>query len=161
MDKFFQNIIPRLKNYSQDLNRKEVFVDKPWLFTDDNNNNHEYLFLRDNRLIMSLNGKAITGSWELLPNGKLLINRIEDQIMLENMFIDEAIMVLKRSRSNEMAFVLVNPTIIPDLDAQRYLNEISQEKSNLEEDKLLGTNEVRLTEFGVVVGSIFYAGISN
>jgi hypothetical protein len=84
MKNAIKNLIPRLIQYSKQLDKVENFVDKSWLYLDSNGDNHEYIFMRDFRLIMSVNGTVVTGKWELLPNGKLLIDRVSDKIMLKN-----------------------------------------------------------------------------
>jgi hypothetical protein len=127
MLQYINNIIPRIQKYSKSLDKIEVFVDKPWVLTDESKNVHEYMFLRDRRLILSLNGIVKEGKWELLPNGKLLINRVEDQILLQNMFIDDAVMILKMSGTTDVPFLLINEERIPDLDVMKYL-EREQEK---------------------------------
>ena len=84
---FVKNILPRVLNYSKDLDEKEIFVEKPWIFIDESNNHHEYIFMRDGRLVMSLNGAVTIGSWELMPNKKLMINRLVDTIMLQKIWM--------------------------------------------------------------------------
>jgi hypothetical protein len=155
MHKYIQNILPRIKKYSKQLEKKENFIDFPWVFIDEDGRNHEYLFMRDNRLIMSLTGKVTTGSWELLPNGKLLINRVADQIMLENMFIDDALMILKRSGSEDSPFILINEKIIPDYDVKGYFEKRDEE---YETQKILNNSDPVLTKNGVLIGSWFYEG---
>jgi hypothetical protein len=132
MEEYFKNLINRLRRYSTDLDKIELFVDRSWLYQDDKNNNHEYIFLRDQRLILTLNGAVTEGKWELLPNGKLLINRVHDRILLENLFIDNALMVLKKSGSGDIPFILYDPLLIPDGDVVKYLNTV-EGKKNIEE----------------------------
>lgn len=129
MYEFLRNIIPRIQSFSKRLDQIEVFVDRSWILVDENNNKHEYNFLRENnQLIMSLNGQVKLGSWQLLPTGKLLIERGENALLLDNAFIDEAVLVLKRGNSNELPFILFNDKLIPDGDIVNYL--IRVEKSN-------------------------------
>lgn len=151
---YIRKILPRIQQYSKQLDKQEVFVDKPWVFIDEDNNNHEYMFLRDHRLIMSLNGIVKEGKWELLPNGKLLINRIQDTIMLQNMFIDDALMLLKKSGTADIPFTLINENKIPDLDVVKYLQRV-QEKIQIDSPN---TERGRIIESGKVVGSNFQIG---
>jgi hypothetical protein len=128
MYEFIRNIIPRIQSFSKRLDQIEVFVDRSWILVDENNNKHEYNFLRDNnQLIMSLNGKVKLGSWKLLPTGKLLIERGEDALLLDNAFIDKAILILKKGNSDELPFILFDDKLIPDGDIVNYL--IGIEKS--------------------------------
>jgi hypothetical protein len=126
MKQAIQNLLPRLIKYSKQLDKVEAFVEKSWLYLDNNGKNHEYMFMRDLRLIMSVNGSVVIGKWELLPNGKLLIDRVSDKIMLENQFIDDAVMILKKSASEEDPFVLVDEKKIPDLDVLKYLYKFEE-----------------------------------
>ncbi len=126
MKKAIYNLLPRLINYSKHLDKVETFVEKSWLYLDANGKNHEYMFMRDLRLIMSVNGTVVIGKWDLLPNGKLLIDRVSDKIMLENQFIDDALMILKKSASEEEPFILVDEKKIPDLDVLKYLYKFEE-----------------------------------
>jgi len=126
---FVKNILPRVLNYSKDLDEKEIFVEKPWIFIDESNNHHEYIFMRDGRLVMSLNGAVTIGSWELMPNKKLMINRLVDTIMLQKMFVNDALLLLQKSGTSEIPFTLINEKVIPDLDALGYLESLDNEKT--------------------------------
>ena len=132
MKEYLKNIIPRIKQYSKGLDKIEVFVDKaePWFFVDESGLHHQYIFLRDNRLLMTSNGTTKTGKWELLPTNQLLIDRKSDQIILDHLFVDKALLILKLTGANEQPFILINADVIPDLDVLGYLKkfEISREK---------------------------------
>jgi hypothetical protein len=133
MIEFLKNIIPRIQKYSKGLDKIEVFVDKtePWIYVDESGLNHQYIFLRDNRLLMTSNGSTKTGKWELLPTKQLLIDRNSDQIILDHLFVDKALLILKLSGVNERPFILINTEEIPDLDVLAYLKniEIGSERS--------------------------------
>ena len=128
MKNAIKNLIQRLIQYSKQLDKVENFVDKSWLYLDSNGDNHEYIFMRDHRLIMSVNGTAVIGKWELLPNEKLLIDRVSDKIMLKNQFIDDALMILQKSDSDDEPFVLVDEQIIKDHDVLKYLKNIEEKR---------------------------------
>ena len=132
MKEYLKNIIPRIKQYSKGLDTIEVFVDKtePWFFVDESGLHHQYIFLRDNRLLMTSNGTTKTGKWELLPTNQLLIDRNSDQIILDHLFVDNALLILKLTGANEQPFILINTEEIPDLDVLGYLKkfEIKSEK---------------------------------
>ena len=130
MKEAIRNIIPRILGLSKRLDLIESFVDKSWVYIDYDGKHHEYNFMRDNRLIMTINGTALIGSWELLPNGKLLIDRISDKIVLKNQFIDDAVMILQRSSSENDPFLLVDQDKVPDLDVIKHL-QIIEEKKNI------------------------------
>jgi len=130
MWQYIKNIIPRIQQFSGKLDHVESFVDKPWILIDEDENTHEYVFLRDHRLILSVNGKAIQGNWELLPTGKLLINRVTDQVLLEHAYIDEGILLLKISGGKDLPFMLINEKVITDRDPVKYLQRVEAKKLN-------------------------------
>ena len=149
MVEYLKNIIPRIKQYSKELDKSENFVDKNWIYIDDNKNQHEYIFLRDKRLIMTLNSVTKEGTWELLPTGQLLIRRSStDLVKLENIFVQNALLVLKQSATEDIPFVLINQQLIPDLDVVSYLEEFEkqQERITIQEPeqffKILSTGEL-------------------
>jgi hypothetical protein len=157
MVEYLSNLLPRLRSYSSQLDRVEVFVEKPWIFIDHNQQQHEYLFMRDQRLIMSLSGKVTIGRWELLPNNKLLIDRVTDQVMLQNMFIDDALMILQKSGSEDVPFTLLNERRIPDLDALHYLSTL-EERNTVQ--AIPNDNSVRLTDTGMILAQWINVGDS-
>jgi hypothetical protein len=130
MWQYIKNIIPRIQKFSGELSHTEIFVDKPWALIDEDKNTHEYVFLRDHRLILSVNGKVVEGRWELLPTGKLLINRVTDQILLQQGFIDEGILLLKKSGTEDMPFMLINEKVITDKNPMKYLQKVEAKKLN-------------------------------
>ena len=90
MKEYISNIIPRLKDLSLTLDRKENFIEKPWVWLDEDNNQQKFIFKRNGELIMSLNGQAAIGKWEYISSAKsLLIDRIQDKILLNQDFINE------------------------------------------------------------------------
>jgi len=131
MQLYIENILPRLKQFSQDLDKKEFFIETPWIYIDEDLNRQKYIFKRNGDLIMSCNGHVTIGKWEYLSIAKsLLIDRITDKILLNQFFIDSAIMVLKLD-GNHDNFILANELIIPDFNVIDYLKKIYYEKNNI------------------------------
>ena len=156
VQEYLNNIVKRIQGYSKELDTIEIFVDKQWIIKDESGNQHQYTFLRDKRLLMSLNGITKTGSWELLPTKQLLINRITDEILLDKFFIEKALLVMKLTGSEDEPFVLINKNEIPDLDVSKYLERFEEEKNaslvNEQGDCYLKSN-------GELSGSHFYEGM--
>jgi hypothetical protein len=122
---YIQNLLPRLKGYSDTLDHLEIFVDKPWILIDEDENRHTYVFRRNGSLIMSLNGQAQVGQWEYIKAARsLLIDRIKDKILLKHAFFDAGIMVLRKDGSIQFPWILVNEEIVPDLDVVRYMRDV-------------------------------------
>jgi hypothetical protein len=103
MQQYLKNFIPRLNQFSRTLDQIESFVDKPWIFIDEKNNKHTYIFQRDKSLIMSLNGIVEMGSWNYIPAAEsLLIDRGTDKILLKHGFLDKAVMVLRTDNNKNL-----------------------------------------------------------
>lgn len=129
MIEFLKNIIPRIKKYSNELDKTENFVDKDWVFINNYGEKEEYIFERDNKLVMTDKNGTKIGSWRLLPTGHLLVQRSKDDYeKLANMFIQQACLILQRSSNNDKPFVLINQQLIPDLNVVSYLKKFEQEQ---------------------------------
>src|SRR5438067_1451304 len=129
MKYYLSNLIPRIKQFSQDLDKKDVFVDIPWVIIDEQQKQQKYIFKRNGELLMSSNGQVTIGKWEYLSTAKsLLIDRIVDKILLNQNFIDSAVMVLKKDGIKDENLILANEILLPDLDVVRYLKNLFYQK---------------------------------
>lgn len=132
MRRYVNSILPRLKEFSATLDRKEIFIEVPWVIIDENLNQQKYIFKRDGVLIMSLNGQVTTGAWEYLFAAKsLLIDRVKDKILLNQDFIDPAVMILKKDGSKDENLILANEILMPDLDVEQYLRKLFYSKNSI------------------------------
>ncbi|HAL81597.1 MAG TPA: hypothetical protein DCO83_04650 [Mucilaginibacter sp.] len=121
---FVKSLLPRLKQYSKNLDQTSIFIDKPWIMIDENKDQHHYVFHKDGRLIMSLNGSVQIGKWEFLAgSNSLLIDRIKDSMLLNQEFIEDGLMFLKKDGLKDHFFILINKNVIPDLDYEKYLKK--------------------------------------
>lgn len=153
MKLYIENIIPRLKEFSASLDKKEIFIEKAWVFIDDDNNQQKYIFRRSGELVMSLDGKVKTGKWEYIPAAKsLLIDRISDKILLNQNFIDPAVMVLKMDGLNGNNFILANEELLPSLNVNEYLKKLYYEKNNITIVKLKSGVELEVLDYN---GSVY------
>lgn len=119
---WLKNLLPRLESISKSLDQQELFIDQPWIFTDESGNRHQYIFMRSNELVLSVNGSVILGTWKLLSAAKsLLIDTTSEKLLLKHAFIDEGVMILKKDGIADTPFILVNERIIPDLNFYDYL----------------------------------------
>lgn len=132
MKLYLQDIVNRLSQFSEKLDNTSLFIDKPWVLIDTNSDYQKYIFKRNGELILSLNGQVQVGKWEYLSSAKsILIDRIKDKILLNQSFVDSAVMVLKIDGSNNQLFVLANEFLIPDLDVKKYLQSLTYKKFNV------------------------------
>lgn len=121
---FINNIIPRLRRFASNVEIKEALVDKIWEIYDDPDNVHDYQFLRDGRLIMTHEGDVKYGSWEILPNNRLLIDRgIDRPINLIYDFSIQGIVLMKKAGNNQTPFLLFDKDLIPNGNIIAYLEE--------------------------------------
>lgn len=137
MKEFLNGILPRIIDYSQSLDRKETFVDKPWTWIDEQKNQQKYIFRRNGELVMSLNGAVTIGQWEYIAAAKsLLIDRIKDKLLLNQAFLDDAVMVLKLDGLIGEKFMLVNEVLLPKLNFEEYLQNLFYSKNKILISKL-------------------------
>jgi hypothetical protein len=133
---FLSNITAK----NQKLAVKQILVDKPWALIDSEGEIQKLIFKDDNGLILSKNGKVVTGTWEYFPNSRaLFIDRGTDKILLQDQYIDENILLLKRDGTDDDFFALANEHVIPDYNVENYLrshvyNEIEMETRQEELD---------------------------
>jgi len=148
MQLYLQNILPRVKRFSESLDRKEVFVDAPWVMIDENLDQQKYIFKRNGELLMSLNGAVKVGKWEYLAGAKsLLIDRIDDKILLNQHFIDPVVMILSMDGMKEQNLILANETLLPDLDIVAYFKRLFHKKNGISEIELLNGEQLEIHHY--------------
>lgn len=148
MKLYIAQLIPRLKSFSENLDRKEIFIEIPWVIIDENLNQQKYIFKRNGDLIMSLNGQVTIGKWEYFATAKsLLIDRIQDKILLNQNFIDPVVMILKKDGTKEENLILANENLLPDLDIASYLKKLYYKKNNITIKQLKSGEFLELNSF--------------
>ena len=122
MINYIQQLLPRLREFSSQLDKKELFVDKLFTLLQPNNEVHQYIFNRDGKLILAVNGKAIEGSWQLLATGQLLINRGKNDIItLDFDFLHPDVMIMKLGGTVENPFIIYRQEKIEDGNVLKFL----------------------------------------
>ena len=51
MKGYLRSLLNRVHSFSKGFDTIEVFVDKPWLFKDESDNNNQYIFMCDKLLL--------------------------------------------------------------------------------------------------------------
>jgi len=176
MKLYLDNLIPRLKEFSLNLDKQEVFLEKQWVIIDSESNKQTYIFRRNGELIMSINGQVTIGKWEYINEARsLLVDRIQDKILLNQIFISHAIMILRKDGFKEDHFILANENLIPNLNIIEYLNflinhnilEKGNSKNNYKEEtrelisKCYKTNKGKIIikqqeSFGTSIGDLVF-----
>jgi hypothetical protein len=157
MKLYLGNLLSRVKEYSQSLDIKEVFVECPWVIIDENKNQQKYIFKRNGDLIMSLNGQVTIGKWEYLSAAKsLVIDRNVDKILLNQNFVDPVVMVLKMDGAmNHENLILANEILLPDLDVVKYLKKLLYYRKQIKTDILKSGEHLEFNNFsGYISGNI-------
>jgi len=127
MRDYISSILPRIQQYSKQLNDEANFVEIPWGFIDEDNDKVTYIFRRNHELLVSKKGEVATGHWEYLPVVQsMLIEYNGAKRMYNQGFLDKAVMVLRKDGTEEV-FALANSQIIHDLRIDGYLKEVVEQ----------------------------------
>lgn len=138
MNLYLENIVNQLKNHSKTLERTSLFIDKPWALIDNDLEIQKLIFKKDKELVISKNGQVQIGKWDYYPQAKsLMIDRNYDKILCNEAFINDGVMILKMDGTNNRFFILANENVIPDLDVNRYLEELKYRKLKIIETQLI------------------------
>lgn len=130
MEEYLRNILPRLRRHSSQLNRIEMFIERPWLKFNDNNR-VEYTFERNKTLVISTNGDAQVGTWELLSTGKLLIQKPNGDEQLEPQFLNDNLFILSKPNSEDHLSLLINERIInSNFSIENFINNFLTYEEN-------------------------------
>jgi hypothetical protein len=165
MPLYLQNLLPRLREFSQSLEKKEMLIDQPWILTGDVPNKQQFIFRRDGQLIQSVNGDVETGTWEYIAAAQsLLIQSNSIKILLNHAFFDKGVLLLKKDGSSDAPWILANKNIIPDLDVESYLKKLVAKKQQLGWIKLDSGEEIEFEDpfsSGIKQGSAVKLNGSN
>lgn len=119
---YIQQLLPRLRQFSSQLDKKELFIDKLFTLLQPNNEVHQYTFIRGGKLILTKNGKGIEGTWELLPTGQLLINRgSNDIITLDFDFLHPDVLIMKLGGTANNPFIIYRQEKIENGNVLKFL----------------------------------------
>jgi hypothetical protein len=142
------NILPSLKNFSLGLEKKEIFIDRPWILVTKDGSHQKFIFKRNGELILSDNGIVTIGTWEYFPiANSLMINRIYDKILLKKLYSDDAIMVLKTDATSGQNFILANEQLIPSLNVDKYVENLYYSKNEIKTVELTGGRFLQIHNF--------------
>lgn len=146
---YLKNILPRIQQYSKQLNNEANFVDIPWVFLDGDGHKVTYIFRRNNELLVSKKGEVASGRWEYLPMIQSLLVEYEGKKRMYNQgFLDQAVMILRKDGTEEL-FPLGNVNLLPDLNIPGYLMKKGEERGTKKnEEKQYSLEEVEIKDKG-------------
>ncbi len=129
MQAYISNLLPRLKSFSESLDKKELFVEKPWVLFDKTENKSQYIFNRDGRLLISVNGFGHEGKWEHIKGANTLWVEIDGKkYMLKQGFIDPSVMILNLDSSENDIWIFANENLINENKIDKYLKNLVYKK---------------------------------
>lgn len=144
MLEYIRRLLPRLKQYSESLDARSIFVDQSWILIDEDGNRHTYIFQNNGTLIVSINGQVITSRWNYIQSAKsLYLNTNTQQLLLKSAFVARGLMFLKLDGSLDKPWIFANENEVPDLDIKKYLYNFIIRK-------------MRLIPFPLAGSTIFY-----
>jgi hypothetical protein len=124
MIEYIKNIIPRIKRYSQKVDKEELLIDKTWVWVDFNSGYTTFHFLRDNRLLISQMGNVQEGKWEFIGNNQLLNVKGEGfNVLLNQGILFEGVLIMQKQGVFDSYEVLYDEQLIPDGDVIQYIED--------------------------------------
>jgi hypothetical protein len=122
MKDYIKSWLPKIKNFSLELDKLSKLYNQPWVVIDDKNEFIKIIFQEKGKLIVSKNGVVSDGNWELVSvANSILLNIGGEKRLYNHQFIDNGLMILKLDGITLDFFILVNQNLIPDLDFPNYL----------------------------------------
>lgn len=123
MKEYIKSWLPKIKNFSLELDKLSKLYNQPWVIVDEKNDFIKIIFQEKGKLIVSKNGVVTDGSWELVSvANSILLNISGEKRLYNQQFIDNGLMILKLDGFSLDYFIMVNQNLIPDLDVENYLN---------------------------------------
>lgn len=156
MQSYLQSILPRLQQYSKQLNDEANFVEIPWAYMDESGVKVTYLFRRNNELLVTRQGEVATGKWEYLPAMQsLLIEYGGKRRMYNQGFLDKAVLLL-RKEGTQALLALANTGLLPGLDIADYLRTKQNTESKSKKEKLTSSKELPYYPITLTNGKVIH-----
>jgi hypothetical protein len=120
-----QSFQSSLRNYSSQLANRNLLVDIPWTMVDGDLNLQRLIFNRNNSLYIITEGVIQESTWEYLPSMNSLVISIEGiRIVMNEVFIDEKVLILKKDGNSKDFLAFANETKLQDLNLVNHLKSI-------------------------------------
>jgi len=125
LQELLKDLQSSLKSYSQGLEKQNLLVEIPWTMVDGDLNLQRLIFRKDNSLYIVKEGDIQESRWEYLSALNSLIIEIGGKkILLNEIFADGKVLILKKDGSNMNFLAFANQKELTDLNLLNYLNEI-------------------------------------
>jgi len=132
MQKYIQNLIPRLRAFGKQLNKVEEFVDKTWVL-EDNSGIITYRFKRNGLLRKTINGDIKDSQWELEGTDAIsIIDHVSKRgEMFRHGFVLDGLLIVQKEGTRSKPIIFYNESVVSDGDVESYLSKIFISKENL------------------------------
>ena len=106
MNAFLFDLVNKLQRTTNTLDAKAILCNKTWRVFSDAGEKEVYIFMEDGKLVISVNGSAVIGSWMYIPANQSLVISGNNQNFLVHPIICNNILVLALDGSNQCCFLL-------------------------------------------------------
>ena len=106
MKAFIFDLVNKLQRTSNTLDAKAILCNKTWRVFTDTNEKEVYIFMEDGKLVISVNGNAVVGSWMYIPANQSLVISGNKQNFLVHPIICNNVLALALDGSNQCCFLL-------------------------------------------------------
>lgn len=157
---FIQGIQSQLRNYSSGLRQMNNLVDIPWTMVDGDLSLQKLIFKRNNSLYIITEGVIQESAWEYLPSMNSLAISIDGRrILMNEVFLDGTVLILKKDGSSQALMAFVNESELLKVDLVSYLDtKINGDLPPPVEDDPMELNKLI---FWVVILSLFLLAIGS
>ena len=142
----FDQIIKKVKKYSENLDVKNILCEKPWIVFNDTGEKEVFIFRTDGTVLVTNNGEGVITTWEWIPtNQSLMIKRIEQEksiVILRPAFVNNTILALQLDGTEKYTFLIDEnnkekfaPKTLTEL--KQYFIEIEMKAIEAERQRLL------------------------
>lgn len=167
MKSYIISSIEETMNLGKKLDSIAMLQNKEWtVYTDDPSPREKFIFMKDGRLINSINGLTTNYKWEYISiNSSIIIEDSNSTLLFKIVFCDKNILILNLDGTREFCFLIntsnAETKLLSYEDIQWYLKRNSkidiltdlqrreyEEKKKREEEKLklIVQNEVEVDE---------------
>lgn len=106
MKAFLFDLVNKLQRTSNTLDAKAILCNKTWRVFSDNGEKEVYIFMEDGKLVISVNGSAVIGSWMYIPANQSLVISGNNQHFLVHPIICNNVLALALDGSNQCCFLI-------------------------------------------------------
>jgi hypothetical protein len=104
MKTYVADFIPRFKKFSKELDNMTLLINQHWVMVDEiTSTKTVYIFQRNNRLLLSQDGKVEKAEWEMIDPSNVLVTVGEESFMFKHGFLDDNVLALKLDGKGEYA----------------------------------------------------------